>query len=286
MTEKVFFNDKLIDAGRAKVAVTDAGLLYGAGLFETMRASNGVVFCLDDHLERLFASAQALSINNTYTKKQITDAVYQLLEANNLTEARLRLTLTSGSLSKDSQLKSTLLITATKFEPYPAEYYKNGVLAVLTNYRQNLNDPVYGHKTLNYLPRIMALNQARMKMAAEAIWFTVDNKLAEGCISNIFLVKDDTIFTPTIETPVLSGIARKAVLEIAKQNNIELIEKDLYIDDCLGADEIFMTNVIMQVLPVAKLEKHTVGQGTVGEVTAKLMELFDEFVKQKCKANK
>ena len=284
MTEKVFLNDKLVDAGRGKVPVTDAGLLYGAGLFETMRASSGVVFCLDDHLERLFVSAEKLSINNTYTKKQITDAVYELLEANNLTEARLRLTLTSGSVSKDSQLKSTLLITATKFEPYPAEYYKNGVLAVLTSYRQNLNDPVYGHKTLNYLPRIMALNQARMKMASEAIWFTVDNKLAEGCISNIFLAKDDVIYTPALETPVLPGIARKAVLEIAKQNNIELIEKDLYIDDCLGADEIFMTNVIMQVLPVAKLEKHTVGQGGVGKTSAKLMGLFDEFVKQKCEA--
>ncbi|MBW8001030.1 MAG: hypothetical protein FVQ80_03305 [Planctomycetes bacterium] len=286
MAEKVFFNDKLIDAGRAKVPVTDAGLLYGAGLFETMRASNGVVFCLDDHLERLFSSAEKLSINNTYTKKQITDAVYQLLEANNLTEARLRLTLTSGSVSKDCQLKSTLLITATKLEPYPAEYYKNGVLAVLTSYRQNLNDPVYGHKTLNYLPRIMALNQARMKMATEAIWFTVDNKLAEGCISNIFLVKDDTICTPTIETPVLPGIARKAVLQIAKQNNIELIEKDLYIDDCLGADEIFMTNVIMQVLPVVKLEKHTVGKGKIGAITKKLMQYFDECVKQWCGKSK
>lgn len=285
--EKVFLNDKLIDATKAKISVTDGGLLYGAGLFETMRACNGVVFCLEDHLERLFASAEKLSINNTYTKKQITDAVYKLLEANKLSEARLRLTLTSGSVSaKQQQPKSTLLITATKFQPYPSECYQKGVLVILTGYRQNLNDPTHGHKSLNYLPRITALNEARMKMAAEALWFTVDNKLAEGCISNVFLVKDNVIYTPAIKTPVLPGIARKAVLGITKKNKIELIEKDLYIEDLLAADEIFMTNVIMQVLPVTKLEKHTVGEGKVGEITGKLMKLFDEFVKQKCRVNK
>ncbi len=285
--EKVFLNDKLVDTSKAKISVTDGGLLYGAGLFETMRACNGVVFGIEDHLERLFASAEKLSINNTYTKKQITDTVYKLLEANKLSEARLRLTLTSGSVSaKQQQLKSTLLITATKFQPYPAEYYQKGVLVVLTDYRQNLNDPTHGHKSLNYLPRITALNEARMKMAAEALWFTVDNKLAEGCISNVFLVKDNVIYTPVIETPVLPGIARKAVIEIAKKNKIELIEKDLYIENLLAADEIFMTNVIMQVLPVTKVEKHTVGEGKVGAVTEKMMKLFNKFVKQKCEADR
>ena len=285
--EKVFLNDKLVDTSKAKISVTDGGLLYGAGLFETMRACNGVVFGIEDHLERLFASAEKLSINNTYTKKQITDTVYKLLEANKLSEARLRLTLTSGSVSaKQQQLKSTLLITATKFQPYPAEYYQKGVLVVLTDYRQNLNNPTDGHKSLNYLPRITALNEARMKMAAEALWFTVDNKLAEGCISNVFLVKDNVIYTPVIETPVLPGIARKAVIEIAKKNKIELIEKDLYIENLLAADEIFMTNVIMQVLPVTKVEKHTVGEGKVGAVTEKMMKLFNKFVKQKCEADR
>jgi branched-subunit amino acid aminotransferase/4-amino-4-deoxychorismate lyase len=110
--------------------------------------------------------------------------------------------------------------------------------------------------------------------------------LAEGCISNVFLVKDSTLFTPPIETPILAGVARKTVCQIALRNSIEFVEKDLSIDDLLAADEIFLTNVIMQVMPVVAVEKHTVGQGKVGPMTKKLMKYFDDFVKEGCKQGK
>jgi len=285
--EKVFLNDKLVDADKAFISAADSGFLYGAGLFETMRSYNGVVFALDDHLDRLFFSAGRLSINNNYDRKYITDAIYKLLEANKLTDARLRLTLTSGPMAEpDRPRQATLLITAAKLTPYPAEYYKKGVLVVLCGFKQNPDDPTYGHKTTNYFARIIALNLARQKRATEAIWFTVDNRLAEGCISNVFLVKDSTLYTPPIETPVLAGVARKTVCQIAIKNSIELVEKDLYIDDLLNADEVFITNVIMQILPVSKIEKHTVGEGKVGPVTKKLQKYFDEVIKNESKRHR
>jgi len=281
--EKVFLNDKLVDLDTASVSVTDGGLLYGMGLFETMRSYNGVVFCLKDHLDRLFFSASSLSINNTYDRKYISDAIYKLLKANKLTDARLRLTLTSGPMSQsEEQRRATLLVTATELRPYPPEYYKNGVLVVLCPFRQNTAEPIYGHKTINYLSRMIALNFAHQKRAAEALWFTVDNRLAEGCISNVFLVKDAALYTPPIETPVLAGVARKTVCQIALKNSIKLIEKTLGINDVLDADEVFLTNVIMQILPVSHVEKHTVGDGKVGPVTRKLMEFFGEFIKSEC----
>jgi branched-chain amino acid aminotransferase len=287
MAEKVFLNDRLIDIDEAHVSVTDSGFLYGAGLFETMRAYNGVVFSLKDHLDRLFFSAAALSIENSYDKKFITDAVYKVLKANKLTDARLRLTLTSGPMAESQeQRQSTLLITATQFTPYPPEYYKNGALVVLCPFRQNPAEPIYGHKTINYLSRLIALKQAHQKRAAEALWFTVDNRLAEGCISNIFLVKDSALYTPPINTPVLAGVARQTVCQIALQNSIELIEKNLYISDVLDADEIFLTNVIMQIMPISSIEKHTVGQGKIGPITEKLAKKFDEFIKLRCEQSK
>jgi branched-subunit amino acid aminotransferase/4-amino-4-deoxychorismate lyase len=115
------------------------------------------------------------------------------------------------------------------------------------------------------------------------LWFTLDGRLAEGCVSNVFLIRDSKLFTPTVSTPVLPGIARKTVCEIAAANSIELIEKDLSIDDLLGAEEVFLTNVIMQVMPINSVEKHTVGDGKPGPVTIKLMNYFDEFVKDRCR---
>jgi len=287
MTENIFLNDKLVDSDKAYIPVTDSGLLYGAGLFETMRSYNGTVFELDSHLDRLFASAKALSINNPYDKKYFADAVYAVLKANELTDARLRLTLTSGPMGQpDENRKPTVIIMATKLQPYPAEYYKKGVLVVLSPFRQNPADPLCGHKTTSYFSRIITLNLAHQKNAAEALWFTTDNRLAEGCISNVFLVKNSVLYTPLTTMPVLPGIARKTVLEIASKNSIQVVEKDLYINDLLDADEVFLTNVIMQVMPVNGIEKHTVGNGKVGQMTERLRKLFEEFVKEKCGQNK
>ena len=285
--EKVFLNDKLIETEKARISATDSGFLYGAGLFETMRSYDGVVFALRDHLERLFTSAGALFINNPFDEEYLTDAIYKVLKANKLTDARLRLTLSNGPMAgAEEQLKPTLLITATKLQPYPGEYYKKGVMVILSASRQNTFEPTCGHKTTSYFSRMITLNMAHQQRAAEALWFTTDNRLAEGCVSNVFVVKDSVIYTPGIETPVLAGIARKTVCEIASTNSIKLVEKDLYIDDVLGADEIFLTNVIMQIMPVSKVEKHIVGDGKVGVMTQRLQISFDELVESQCGKDK
>ena len=287
MPEKVFLNDKLIDSDKAYISATDSGFLYGAGLFETMRSNKGVVFALKDHLERLFSSAAALSINNPYDKEYITDAIYKVLKANKLTDARLRLTLSNGPMAGfEEQHKATLVITATKLQLYPGEYYDKGVMVTLSSSRQNTFEPTCGHKTTCYFSRLITLNIAHQRKAAEALWFTTDNRLAEGCISNVFLVKDSVIYTPRIETPVLAGIARKTVCKIASSNSIKLVEQDLYIDDVLSVDEIFLTNVIMQILPVNSVEKHTVGDGKVGAMTKRLQISFNELVESQCGKSK
>jgi branched-chain amino acid aminotransferase len=284
MSGKVFLNDGLIEADDAHLSVSDSGFLYGAGLFETMRCRNGVVFRLQDHLDRLFASATALSIVHPYKKEYITESVYAVLDANELVDARLRLTLTGGPPTGPAEDGTpTLLITATTFQPYPDEYYRAGVTVVLCPFRQSGAEPTCGHKTTSYFSRLLALNLAHHKRAAEALWFTTDNRLAEGCVSNVFLVKDAVLYTPPIETPVLPGIARKTVAESARQASIELVEKDLVIADVLEAQEAFLTNVIMEILPVVRVEKHTVGTGEVGPTTKKLRERFQQTVEQRCR---
>jgi branched-chain amino acid aminotransferase len=251
-----------------------------------MRAYNGCVFLLHNHLNRLLSSAQTLSIEHNYTKKYLWDWINKVVEANNLSDARLRLTLSAGAMSQSQDKpKATLLITATNLQLYPPEYYSRGVLVVLAGARQNVTDPTCGHKTTCYLPRMIELKQAHIKGAAEALWFTTDGRLAEGCISNVFLVKDSRLLTPMAKTPVLPGIARWMVCAAADANKIELVEKDISIDDLLGADEVFITNVIMQVMPVVGIETHTVGDGKPGKMTKKITELYEMYVKQACYKN-
>lgn len=279
---KMYFNGQLVDEDVPVLKASDSGFLYGAGLFETMRVNNGRVFCLEDHVARISESSKDLSIPVAITAQQITEAIEKLLKANNLKDARVRLTATNGPLNSDTP-QPTVIITASDFRSYPDQAYKKGISVALTNYRQNSSSPLDGHKTTSYLNRLMALENARKKNCTESLWFTVDNRLAEGSISNVFVVKDGVLYTPEIDTPVLPGVARKNVIELAKQNSIKVIEKSLYIHDLLEADEVFITNVIMKVLGVTNIEKHSVKDFKVGEITKKMSNLFDELVKQKCR---
>jgi branched-chain amino acid aminotransferase len=284
MPEKIFLNDNLVDAEEARVPVADSGFLYGAGLFETMRSHNGVVFRLEDHLDRLFFSAEALSIIHSYSKEYVREATRRLLEANGLSDARLRLTLTNGSSAEsEQQRQATLAIMATPFGAYPADYYKMGVMVILCPFRQNTTDPTYGHQTTSFLPRLLALNLARQRRAAEALWFTQDSRLADGCLSRVFLVKNSILCAPRIEAPSLADPARRVIRQLAQQQSVELVEKDLYIADVLEAEEIFLTNVVLEVLPVAGVERHTVGEGKVGPVTQRLSQGFVQAIEQECR---
>jgi branched-chain amino acid aminotransferase len=276
---RVFLNGEIVESTQALIPASDAGFLYGAGLFETMRADSGKVFAIDDHLDRLFFSAKATSVSIGLDKESLKDAIDSVLQANGLKNARIRLTVSNGAMGTDD-ITPTVLITAVENTGYPEEYYKKGIKVVLSSYRQNSTDPLAGHKTTSYYSRLIALDQARQKHCAEAIWFTVDNRLAEGCVSNILLVKDNVIYTPGLETPVLAGIARKTIFEIAKQQDIQTIEKDLYIHDLLEADEVFMTNVIMKVLPATSIENHIIKDGKVGKITKQLTECFNILLKK------
>lgn len=274
--DKVFLNGRIIDSGEAVIGIDDSAYLYGIGLFETMRVADGRVLRLDDHLNRLIASAEALSLYNSYSFEQLRNAVGQVVEANALTDARLRLTLSIGPLGRPEGLQTCLLITAAELIAYPAEYYDKGVRVTLTNYRQNAADPFAGHQTVSYGPRLAAIRQAHEKLAVEALWFTTENRLAEACAANVFLVRDGAVLTPPVTTPVVPGIARRVVTEIAIEQDLAIEERPLDINDLLGADEVFLTSMVMAVLPVTSVEAHTVGDGRPGPLTKSLMEKFSE----------
>ena len=283
-SEKVFLNGSLIPADKATLSVFDAGFLHGAGIFETMRAYAGKVYRLDQHLERLIQSAKTLSIPLAIDKNSLSLAVEQTIQANGLSEARVRLALSCGNLRcPDEQTKAgTILITASTMTPYPAQLYKKGMSVVVSDVKLNSSDPLTRHKSSNFLCRLLVLRKAQHLGAGEALWFSGLNQLGEGCISNVFLVKDSTLLTPPLEEPILPGITRAAVLELAQAEKIPTQQQSLIIDDLLGAEEIFLTNSIMEVMPVCRFEKHVVPNKSPGPLTQRLAELYRQDVAQKC----
>ncbi len=278
--EKVFLNGQIVNADKATVAITDSSYLYGIGLFETMRAVDGTVFRLTDHLLRLNSSAETLAIANSYSDEQIQQAIDEVLTANKLSDARLRLQVSNGPIGTDGTAATNLLVTATEFTPYPSEYYEKGIRVTLTDFRQNPKDPFCGHKTTCYGPRLTALKNAHEKLATESLWFTTENFLAEGSVSNVFLVKDGALFTPPVQTPILPGIARKTVIEIAEAENIPCHEQPVQVADLLAADEVFLTNVIMEALPVTAIEAHTVADSKPGKITKTIADKYKNRLKE------
>jgi branched-subunit amino acid aminotransferase/4-amino-4-deoxychorismate lyase len=277
MSEKIYLNDQLVARGEAKVAVSNPAFLHGVGLFETLRAYAGTPFRLAEHLARMEASARRLNIPLGDAVRRIPGAVQAVLEANRLSSARVRITVTPpGSTEEPEQV--TLLVRAEETRGYPPELYEKGMTAcMLTEHRQSRTDPLAGHKTTSYFPRLLALRDAQDRQCGEGFWFTPDNQLAEGCMSNIFLVRDGTLCTPPLDTPVLPGVTRAIVLDLARNQGIPVAERACWIDDLLNASEVFITNAVMEVMPVSRLERHPVADAKLGPITRQLADAYREL---------
>lgn len=287
MSGMVYFNGKFVPEPDAAVSVYDGGWLHGAGLFETMRAQEGRIFRLESHLSRLLQSAQRILKPMQRDDLPDQSVFHELLERNLLRAARIRLTVTAGSmLAKGSEEKSqpiNICITANPLAPYADSNYEKGVPVIICPYKISPSDPTAGHKTTAYLPRLLGMREAQAAKCMEAIWFTTKNLLAEGSITNVFIVKDKVLKTPPLDTPVLPGIARSVVLEIAEDEKMEAVQCPLTIDDLLDADEVFLTNAIMEVMPVIRVEKHDIAQSKVGPIAQRFRECYRQKVRKECR---
>ncbi len=297
----VWLNGHLADEATAAVSARDAGLLHGAGVFTTMRAYGGRVFRLDEHLKRLRRSCEHLFVPLVHKDELIASAVENLLGRNSLTDARVRITITRGVTGRDplhgTRMEPTTLITAAPFEPYPEDYYRSGLtVIVLDEQKANPYDIQAGHKTLDYFSRLAALKSAAERRAGEALWFNVHNYLQSGSISNVFIVKDGCVLTPP--TPVdlqnretaggipyprsatLPGITRLTTLELADSAGVPTRIASIDINALLDADEVFLTNSIMGIMPVSRIEQHGIGDARPGPITQQLARLYEQRIRE------
>jgi len=295
MVEIIYFNGQLVPHFEAKLSPFDHGFLYGYGLFETMRAYNGHIFRLDSHLTRLRCSAESIGLTHSILtteegKQSLKAACVETLEANELKDARLRLTVSAGEgdMTPDPSTCSspTVLITARNLVPLPPEKYETGFKAALSSLRRNSQSPLSRLKSTCYMENILARMAAKAAGCDESIFLNEQEYLAEGSTTNVFLVSHGELITPCFESGVLSGITREAVLEIAQASHLKATERWVHLNELVEAEEAFVTNSILEIMPLTWFVGKPIGTGEPGHLTKALLAAFKKLVDEAVKSDK
>jgi branched-chain amino acid aminotransferase len=284
MSLKVYIGGKLYDKADAKISVYDHGLLYGDGVFEGIRAYSGRVFRLAEHVDRLYASARSIHLVIPMAKAEMARAVVDTLRVNNLVDAYIRLLVTrgAGSLGLDPR-KTTdpqVIIITDSISLYPEELYEHGLKIItagtMRNHPAALNPRV---KSLNYLNSILAKIEATNSGCLEALMLNHKGEVAECTGDNIFVVRSGVIHTPSLASGILEGITRDAVIGLAREAGIEVIERAMDRHDVYTADECFLTGTAAEVIPVIECDGRPIGTGKPGPITRNLHRKFHELVR-------
>lgn len=288
----VFFNGKWIPEKKAVVPITDHGFLYGDGVYETLRVYNGKPFLLGDHLRRLNHSMLGVRLSPPMSLVQLGYAVQKTIELNKHKEAVVRITITRGpgEYGFDPSLCSspTVVISSRPLKPYPAEYYKKGILAAVVSVRRNSPDALPPWiKSTSCLNGILAKMESLDLAAQEALMLGPDKNLTEGTVSNVFLTRKNCVMTPRLDDGLLAGVTRDWVCRLVREGGYELQQKRLGLPDLASADEVFLTSTIMEIMPVSRLVFNVSGHkkqmrlgpysktsGWIGPVAVDLMRRF------------
>ena len=282
---KVFLNGAVVDESEALIAMNDRGVLFGDGVFETVRAYEGKPFRLERHLERLRAGCRELRISDIPRDKELRDILSELYRLNVASgDAYMRITLTGGPFDGNRTLErsgsSGVYVVVKPFEGYPAHYYERGMRVIVSRIRKNESSPLSRIKSNNYLDNLVAKQEAKDRGADDALLLNGGGYLAEGTSSNLFLVQHGMVATPGIECGLLPGITREVVLELCEEYGV-VCETGLFVlDDLLGADEAFFTVSTGEIVPIAEVEGSPIGFRCPGPFCLRLADAYRRLVKK------
>ena len=279
---KIYLNGQIVPQEEAKVSVFDHGLLYGDGVFEGIRAYNGKIFTLQEHLDRLYASAGAISLTIPISKEEMGEAIKNTMAANNLRDSYIRLVVTRGvgklGLDPNKCARPQIIIITDTIELYPKALYEKGLdIVTVTTIRNHFSalDPKI--KSLNYLNNILAKIESIRAGAGEALMLNKDGYVAECAGDNIFIVKDNALITPPASAGILIGITRNCVMKLAAEMGIAVKEELMTRCDLYIADECFLTGTAAEIIPVVTIDTRVIGTGKPGKVTQALLKKYRDL---------
>jgi len=276
-----YVNGRYLEKDKASVSIYDHGFLYGDGVYEAIRAYDGIVFKLQEHIDRLCESAKSVKIELSVTKDELTGIVIEVLKKNQLKNGYVRIVLSrgAGKMGVDPRNcpEPTLVVMAEPREPLFGKEVK-GIAAMLSSLRRTPSwalDPRI--KTLNYLNNVLAKIEAIEAGVEEAIMLNEQGYVAETSTENIFVVKRGVIATPHTSLGILKGITRDVVIRIAKELGYPLEERELTVHELYNADEVFVTGTAAEIVPIVKISGRIIGDGKVGPVFSRIIARFREL---------
>ena len=285
MSLKIYLNGNIVSEEDAKISVFDHGYLYGDGVFEGIRAYNGRVFKLDEHIERLYNSAKAIMLKIPIDEEEMKESILETIRANKLQDAYIRVIISRGQgdlgLDPTKCKNPNVVIIAAAIQLYPQELYEKGLKIGTVPTRRNISEALNPRiKSLNYLNNIMAKIEAVNLGMPEAIMLTTDGYVAECTGDNIFIISDGKLYTPPIHMGILKGITRDTVMELAEKMGLEIKEEVFTRYDLFTAEECFLTGTAAEVIPVVNVDARPIGDGKPGRITSQLIDKFREHVEK------
>ncbi len=274
MAGVTWVNGKVLALDEPAISAVDGGFMYGEGLFETMRCYGGRVFRLAQHLERLHIAASELSFTPP-TGQALAAAVGEAVDASQLDDASVRLTVTPGAVGAQS---ATTVVVIRPLALPPGHLYESGCLAVSVPSAQSADSALRRIKSLNYLDKLLAQRTAAQRGAHEAIIVDPDGRIVEGAMRNVFGVFDGEVVTPPLSRGLLPGITRQVVMEVGSAKGIPCRERDIALTELYAADECFLTSSLAEILPVRSVDGNQMRARRPGPVTIALTRLYRETV--------
>ncbi|MBN1133774.1 MAG: branched-chain-amino-acid transaminase [Methanosarcinaceae archaeon] len=279
----IYSNGEYVPKSQATTSLYDHGFLYGDGVFEGIRAYNGRVFKLDEHIDRLYDSALAIALNIPLSKEEMKEAICDTLRKNKLKNAYIRPIISRGvgDLGLDPRKcpKPNVYIITQEWDAMYGDLYETGLKAVTVTIRRNAPDALSPNiKSMNYLNNILGKIEANEKGGDEAIFLDSNGYISEGSGDNIFVIKNGKVVTPpTINN--LKGITRAVAIDLLKEMKYSIAEANIGLFDLYTADEIFVTGTAAEAAPIVKIDGRMIGNGKPGPVTKKVIAAFSEVTK-------